>query len=63
MAKQTKAELDALIQKAELGPRAARKLHRANGTAEDSTPASKPAPAASRGQGAAAPVKPDLGEF
>lgn len=59
MAKQTRAELDALISKAGLGARSAKKLHKANETDEPTTEkAAKP-----RGHGAAAPATVDLGDF
>lgn len=61
MAKQTKAELDALIAEAGVSKATAKKLHKANGTDGDAAPAAEPS--RPRGHGAAAPVKPDLGDF
>lgn len=59
MAKQSKEELDDLIEKAGISEEAAKKLHKANGTDASETPV----PDTPRGHGAAAPHKPVLGNF
>lgn len=62
MANHSKAELNELIAKAGLDKRNARKLHVANGTADESAPA--PAEQQKRpGHGSAQPHQPDLGTF
>lgn len=59
MAKQTKAELDKLIADAGLSKSTAKKLHKANGTDETEAKATPQ----EQVHGAAAPFKPDLGNF
>jgi len=62
MADPNKDELNALIKKAGVGKRTAKKLHQANGTDGSPAPAAE-APPARRGHGSASAKQPDLGEF